>query len=47
MTFINWSDSEEILALLTEFVEDERRESQCDGARETFLFDLLQELSVE
>ena len=45
MTFINWSDSEEMVALLTEFIEDERRESQGDGARETFLFDLLQELS--
>jgi hypothetical protein len=45
MTFINWSDSEEMVALLTEFVQDERRESQGDQARETFLAGLLEELT--
>jgi hypothetical protein len=46
MTFINWSDSGEMLALLTEFVADERRESGNDEAREAFLADLLQELTL-
>lgn len=45
MTFINWSDSEEMVALLTEFVADERHQTQGDAARETFLCDLLRELT--
>jgi hypothetical protein len=44
MTFINWSDSEEMIALLTEFVADERNDSQADSARAQFLTDLLAEL---
>src|SRR5687767_4657438 len=45
MTFINWSDSEEMIGLLTEYVADERSASGSDGAREVFLDDLLQELT--
>lgn len=45
MTFINWSDSEEMIALLTEYVADERSESRSDRPREGFLADLLRELT--
>lgn len=44
MTLINWSDPEEMVGLLTEFVADERRE-RVDEAREAFLSDLLEELA--
>lgn len=45
MTFINWSDSEEMLGLLIEFVADERSESQGDLPRRTFLTDILGQLT--
>jgi hypothetical protein len=45
MTFINWSDSEEMIGLLTEYVADERSASRPDGTREVFLAGLLQELT--
>ena len=44
MTFINWSDSHEMLGLLTEFVSDERHDSYDDHARAHFLAGLLEEL---
>jgi hypothetical protein len=45
MSFIDWSDAGEMVALLTEFVADERRESGADRPREAFLADLLRELT--
>jgi hypothetical protein len=45
MTFINWSDSHEMLGLLTEFIADERLDSYDDQARALFLADLLAELA--
>lgn len=45
MTFINWSDSEEMLGLLSEYVADERNDSADDDARETFLTELWTELA--
>ena len=44
MTFINWSDSHEMLGLLTEFVCDERQDSSDDPVRAIFLADVLEEL---
>ena len=44
MTFINWSDSHEMLGLLTEFIADERHDSYDDPARALFLTGLLEEL---
>jgi hypothetical protein len=44
MSFINWSDSHEMLGLLSEFVADERRDSIDDSAREHFLACVLEEL---
>ena len=44
MTFINWSDSNEMLGLLTEFVCDERQDSNDDPVRAIFLADVLEEL---
>jgi hypothetical protein len=44
MSFINWSDSHEMLGLLSEFVADEQRESTHDPARAHFLAGLLEEL---
>jgi len=43
MTFINWSDPDEMVGLLLEYVADERGSSP-DGARERFLAALLAEL---
>jgi hypothetical protein len=40
MTFIDWSDSEEMIGLLCEFVADARGESQCDRGRQCFLSEL-------
>ncbi len=46
MTFINWSDSEEMVGLLFEYVADERSESHADPARERFLSELSAELAA-
>ena len=40
MTFIDWSNSDEMLGLLSEYVADERHEAYGDPARESFLADL-------
>jgi hypothetical protein len=45
MTFIDWSDSEEMLGLLAEYVADERNDSH-DPAREGFLAELSTELAA-
>ena len=45
MTFINWSDSEEMLGLLCEYVADEKNESSNDRVRERFLAELSAELA--
>ena len=44
MSFINWSDSHEMLGLLSEFVADERSESTGDPPRAHFLAGVLEEL---
>lgn len=44
MTFIDWSDPEEMLGLLTEYVADERSES--DPARSALLGALLSDLTA-
>ena len=44
MSFINWSDSHEMLGLLSEFVADERRDSTGDPERAHFLAGVLEEL---
>jgi hypothetical protein len=46
MTFIDWSDSEEMIGLLIEYVTDTRNESP-DAKRRTFLNDLLKDLESE
>jgi hypothetical protein len=45
MTFINWSDSEEILGMLCEYVADEKSDSQNDLARVRFLAELSADLA--
>ena len=45
MSFIDWSDSEEMLGLLSEYLVDERNGSLEDDAREAFLARLLAELA--
>jgi hypothetical protein len=40
MSFIDWSDPEEMLGLLSEYVADERDGASDDPAREGFLADL-------
>lgn len=47
MTFIDWSDSEEMIGLLIEYVTDERNESHADPKRQKFLSDLLADLQTE
>jgi hypothetical protein len=37
MTFINWSDSDEMLGLLCEYVADEKNDSHNDRPRARFL----------
>ena len=37
MPFINWSDPEEVLGLLAEYVADERLDERDDPERRTFL----------
>jgi len=44
MTFINWSDSEEMLGLLYEYVSDEKSDPQNDQTRVRFLADLSADL---
>ena len=44
MSFINWSDSQEMLGLLSEYVADERHDSTEDPARAHFLAGVLEEL---
>ena len=46
MTFIDWSDAEEMLGLLVEYVSDERIASAGDVERSKFLDELTQELEV-
>ena len=45
MTFINWSDSMEMLGLLCEYVADEKSDSQNDPVRVRFLDELSTELA--
>ena len=45
MTFIDWSDPEEMLGLLTEYVADARIESETEPARSSFLAALLNDLT--
>lgn len=45
MTFINWSDSEEMVGLLSEYVSDEKSDPQNDRLRVRFLTDLSAELA--
>jgi hypothetical protein len=44
MTFIDWSDPEDMLGLLSEYVADARNDSQADPARVVFLTALLNDL---
>ncbi|MEO8033978.1 MAG: hypothetical protein ABI837_06055 [Acidobacteriota bacterium] len=46
MTFIDWSDSEEMLGLLHEYIVDERKQSAGDAAREAFLGELSADLTA-
>ena len=46
MTFIDWSDREEMIGLLLEYVSDERNESAGDEERAGFLDNVAQELAV-
>ncbi len=45
MTFINWSDSEEMLGLLSEYIADERSRSFDDSMRRRLLDQLLRDVS--
>lgn len=45
MTFINWSDSMEMLGLLCEYVADEKSDAQNDPVRVRFLDELSTELA--
>ena len=44
MSFIDWSDPEELFGLLVEYVADERAESHADPSRKGFLESLFAEL---
>jgi hypothetical protein len=44
MTFIDWSDADEMLGLLAEYVADERTNAFGDPERAQFLGDLAREL---
>ena len=46
MTFIDWSDREEMLGLLVEYVADEKIEAGADHERTKFLENLAEELGV-
>ena len=45
MTFIDWSDSEEMLGLLCEYVADEKSDAQNDRVRVRFLAELSADLA--
>lgn len=45
MTFIDWSDPEEMLGLLIEYVADERAETRPDPDRAAFLHEVHAELT--
>lgn len=45
MTFIDWSDPEEMLGLLIEYVADERAETRQDPDRASFLDEVHAELT--
>jgi len=45
MTFISWSDPEEMLGLLCEYVADEKSDSQNDHVRVRFLTELSADLA--
>ena len=45
MTFIDWSDSEEMLGLLSEYVADARQDSLGEPARTAFLDALFTDLT--
>ena len=45
MTFINWSDSEEMLGLLSDYVADEKSDPLNDEDRKMFLADLSADLA--
>lgn len=45
MTFIDWSDPEEMLGLLLEYVADERAEAREDRERVSFLDEIHAELT--
>lgn len=45
MTFIDWSDPEEMLGLLIEYVADERADTRQDRERTSFLSEVLAELT--
>ena len=44
MSFINWSDSHEMLGLLSDYIADERIEAAGDSARVRFLTGVLEAL---
>lgn len=44
MTFIDWSDGEEMLGLLAEFIREARNECQKDIKRRKFLSKLLRDV---
>jgi hypothetical protein len=46
MTFIDWSDREEMVGLLVEYVADEQSEAATDAERARFLKQLSAELRV-
>lgn len=46
MTFIDWSDPEEMLGLLAEYVADERLAEQEDQERRRFLSELTSALTA-
>lgn len=47
MTFIDWSDSEDMIGLLTEYVTDEKKATRGDPKRKEFLSDLLADLTEQ
>ena len=46
MTFINWSDPEEMITLLAEYIGDELSQAGRDPSRTEFLTDLLDEVAA-
>jgi hypothetical protein len=45
MTFIDWSDSEELFGLLIEYVQDEQAEASSDPERRKFLSGLINDFT--